>query len=493
MCGFIGVVNQERKAAYDLYYGLLALQHRGKECAGMTVTSPSGEFQFQGGMGELPQAFWLPQVKDNHGPAGALVPRSIGSIEGSVGIGHVRYGTAGEADSANIQPISGVFRGRTFSIAHNGNLVNVSELSRQTNRPTGCSDTRVIAELIANSPAAEFEDALVETANKLRGAFSLVALYGEKLYALRDPFGFHPLQIGWRQGDWFVVSESCALDMVGATLVRDLWPGELFIVERKGEKRWRQWTDRITFKFDIFEFIYFLRPDSIVHGVEAGDARCRMGQSLAWEHPLDGDVVIPVPDSGNEAARGYWQGMREQGHTNLDFHPWAPFRPHVVSRTFIEPVQEKRREYLGLKFNPRPTQLSGKRVILVDDSRVRGNTTGVVAGLLRKAGVREIAMVVSSPPYLYPDFYGIDTYRILAELEARNLKGDIQAMAKKHGLNYLGYLSLEKTISAVLNAQPGSPGLAQGLPPDVRLSRNSFYTGPFTGVYPAGTGDFTVT
>lgn len=476
MCGIVGVANRQAPAAPDLYLGLLSMQHRGKESAGLAVSTAEGGVRIEGGEGELPQAFL--RAGGRRRQTGSILPRAVDDLPGGFGVGHVRYGTTGAGCLHNMQPIEGRFRGRPFCLVHNGNLVNTDTLRAQAGSPDGCSDSRVIADLVAASPMARFEEAVLSVLEGLQGAFNLIFLHGERLIAVRDPFGFHPLQVGRRGDDWMIASESCAFDMLGATLERDVRPGELVVVDGTGCGS-LEWTSRADLRIDLFEYVYFLRPDSRVQGVEAGQARYAMGRALAREHPVDADIVVPVSDSGNHAALGYYEG-RQGRNGNLSFRPWALFRPHTVSRTFIEPVQARREQYLRAKFNPRPSELEGRRVVVVDDSIVRANTLHRVVRLLREAGAREVAVVISSPMYAYPDFYGIDTYRIRGELIARRLSGSVPAIARELGdVDYLGYLSLDATIRAVLST--GGPGSD--------LSEGSFYTGPFTGEYPAGTGD----
>ncbi len=495
MCGIVGCITQEAQASYLLYPELMALQHRGKEGAGLATLISPKTYCYERGRGEMPLAFLIPSDKDlrakligdlqkddkerNGSFAGEFPPRTIGAMSGHLGIGHTRYGTTGAITNINLQPIKGHFGEYIFFLAHNGNLVNTLSLRQQCNCPADCSDTNVIALLLANAKQKNFTSALRETVEQLDGAFSLVLIFDNQLYAIRDRFGFHPLQLGQRDGNWFVASESCAFDAVGAKLVRDINPGEIVVINENGPRDSAIWSEA-KLKIDIFEYIYFLRPDSVVHGVEAGTTRRHMGYHLAYEHPLDVDVILPIPDSGNEAAWGYWQGLAEQGQKVI-FDPWALFRPHTVSRTFIEPIAEWRERMINMKLNPRHQHLKGKRVVIVDDSIVRAKTLSVVTNILRQAGVKEINMVVSSPPYRYPDFYGIDTYRLKGELIASKYSGSDKEVAAqiadKYNIKYLGYLSLDKTIQAVVDSGE-------------QLKSDNFYLGPFTGEYPAGKGDF---
>lgn len=466
MCGIVGILNKRREAASDLYTALLQLQHRGKESAAIAV-SRQGTMVREGGMGEVPQAFFGKQLDE---------------LRGRVGIGHVRYGTAGSSAPQNLQPAKGTFRGQDFYLAHNGNLANTDELKIMVRADPQASDTLAIAELIGASAASSFEEALRETLLKLRGAFSLLILFQESIYVVKDPFGFHPLQIGRRKDDFIVASESCVFDHLGAEFVADVEPGEMLVIDSRGCSS-RTWTLETQFAFDIFEFIYFLRPDSIVHGVEAGLARYHMGKFLAQEHPVQADIVVPIADSGNEAALGYYEGLDKENRAQ--FRPWALFRPHTVSRTFIEPVQETRERSVSLKFNARPSLISGKHVVLVDDSLIRATTLPKAVQLIREAGAKKVSAVISSPMYQYQDFYGIDTCRVRSELIAWNEKGNVEAIRERCGLDYLGYLSLDSTVEAVLKAAEKTypKTAAKG-----ELSKHNFYTGPFTGTYPAGKG-----
>lgn len=492
MCGIVGFISKEKQASTYTYVGLLQLQHRGKEGA-MIATMVSHQSGFhEGGRGELDLAFIIPHSQDLRTKLiadlqkdvsdgtfqGEFPPPSIQSLAGTIALGHTRYGTAGIVSPANLQPIRGEFQNHIFYLAHNGNLVNSQEFSTYTKSSDGCSDTKVIADLLTNSQASTFQDAILEVLPKLKGAFSLVLMYDNQLFAIRDKFGYHPLQIGRHGDDWIVASESCVFTALNALLWRDVKPGEMVTITKNGPiDPTIQWAEP-NLKIDIFEYIYFLRPDSIVHGVEAGAARRLMGKYLAQEHPLDVDLILPVPDSGNEGAWGYAIELGQM--RKLD--PWALFRPHTVSRTFIEPIAEERSRFIRLKFNPRQ-QVKGKHVLLLDDSIVRGTTVYNLVDLLHRAGVAKISMVITSPPYRHPDFYGIDTYRVKDEIIARQFEGGDKVVAakiaEKYGLNYLGYLSLEKTIQAILEANQESG-----------LSKDSFYTGVFTGIYPSGVGDF---
>lgn len=466
MCGIVGLMNKERNAASDLYVALLQMQHRGKESAGMAVNT-NGYLVIEKDLGEVPQVF---------------AENVLSAIGGQFGIGQVRYSTAGsknKKDYANIPPVKGNFKGFDFYVVHNGNIVNLLELRAITHTSPIFSDTHIIADLISLSKAGTFEEAIKETALKLQGSYNLIFIFNEMIYALRDPHGFHPLVLGSREEDFIIVSESCAIDHLKGHLLRDVEPGELLILGNSGINSY-ELVPKKNLKIDIFEFIYFLRPDSIFHKIEAGLVRQYLGRELAKEHFIDdADIVVSIPDSGNEATLGYYEEMLSRGAL-LKIRQNALFRPHSVSRTFIEPVQELREYYLSLKFNPRPAELRGKKVILIDDSIVRGNTVKRVVELVKKAGALKIYFLVSSPMYLYPDFYGIDTYRVKNELVAKNENGDIKKLKEKFGVDYLGYLSKEGMYKAMNEAIENCHSL---------LNIDNFYDGPFSGVYPDGTGD----
>lgn len=471
MCGIVGIINQAQPASPDIYLGLMAMQHRGKEGAGI-ATYNANELYIERGSGELPQAFW-PYQSHSH-------PLLDLTLPGTIGIGHVRYSTAGTEDKCNLQPIENNFQGHKFAVAHNGNLVNTRLLAEKTKSQPGSSDTKIIADLISKSKASSFEEAIIETAQQLEGSFNLIFLFNNKIIAIKDRFGFHPLQIGQCGSNYILASESCVFDLLNAKLDRDVLPGEMIIADKNGILIY-QWNSYNCLKFDIFEYIYFLRPDSIVHGVEAGQSRYWMGYAAAESCDFEADIVVPVSDSGNEAALGFFESAQKR-HPPLKIRPYALFRPHIVSRTFIEPVNERRVKALDLKFNSRPIQIAGKRVIAVDDSQVRGHTAKKVSRLLREAGARKVYFISASPMYCYPDFYGIDTYRAKNELIARRLNNNLELIRRENQADGLFYNQLSSVISAIMKAA-GKTEI---------LSPSTFYTGPFTGEYPAGTGDFTI-
>ncbi|MBI4118527.1 MAG: amidophosphoribosyltransferase [Parcubacteria group bacterium] len=469
MCGIIGVANEKETAAPDIYTGLLEMQPRGKGGAGM-VTALRGDHYDLRDMGEVKEA---------------LGKEALKHMPGKIGVGHTRYPNAGTNSPWNLQPVRDSFRGQEFDASHNGNSVNMGSLRRKYGilHDENASDTRTIAAIIAQSKRTDFVSALVDTVRELQGSFSLIVLFNNTLYALRDRFGFHPLQIGMRGNDIFIASESCAFTQpqIGATLLRDIGPGELVTVKdgRITSESWLPSGVAATLRFDIFEFIYFMSPHSVVEGVEVGSAREEMGKRLARLHPVPTDIVVPVPDSGNQAAQGYYEELKLT-QAQVRFTPWAFFRPHTVGRTFIDPIAELRAELVKSKLRPRPAVLSRKNATVLDDSEVRGNTMKRAVIMARESGAKRVDGRIASDLYRFPDYYGMDTYRYGEELIARKHDGDVEAIARECGLDTLGYLPNDLVIEAILAVRgPNSP-----------LTKDSFYDGPFTGNYPDGIGDF---
>ena len=394
------------------------------------------------------------------------------AICGNAGIGHDRYSTTGKIIRENVQPIEGNFRGDPFAVAQNGNLVNTMELKREAEgrgadfgdserlsqaAELEISDTRVVAKLIETSPCHDFFDALHEVLPKLSGAFSLAVLYKDKVIGVKDPFGIRPLCLG-ESSDYYVLSsESCAMDHIGIELTREINPAEFIVLDSAGCDS-SNWTTSPGKKTCLFEYIYFARPDSIIEGVPIYSARKKMGGYLAQEHflrVLQDEVIIPVLDSGLMAALGM------QDFTNIPMVYEALFRAHFTfGRSFIT-APDLRKLGVSLKFNPVLFDIQDKRVILVDDSIVRGTTMPQVINLLRTPkrimgqivrGVKTVDVLVTAPPYRFPCYYGIDTWRISGELIAANCHGDIQQIRDQIGADYLGYLSLENTIRSAVES-----------------------------------------
>ena len=486
-CGIVGISNTfiPRQASFDAYVGGKAVQHRGQESAGIAVDSG----YVHRGMGEVPQVF---------------TEAILEALLGNVAIVETRYSNTGESNIANAPPVEGFYKGHRYYFTHNGNIINARSHRRtcesagihfeeETGPKTGPSDTRIVAALLSLSDAPTFLDAILEILPLLQGSFCFIFLYRGTLIAVRDRFGFHPLQLGRRKEGYVVASESCVFGSLGAELIRDIQPGEVVVIPPGEEAHSFFWTQDTRLMIDIFEFIYFLRPDSIVHGVKAQFAREWMGRYLADEHPRDTGLIIPIPDSGNAAFWGYAMGMTELG-AKPSFHPWALFRPHTAMRTFIEPIVRIRDEYLGQKFSPLPELLSARDIVDIDDSRIRAHTDRKVSGLLRNAGARAVHALKAAPVYMHPDFLGIDTYELKDEIDARVHGGDLEAMARASGIDSLAYLSLDATKRAVLQAacQIVSPRTDLIPSSHFNLTMDSFYDAPFTGNYPEGTGDYEI-
>jgi amidophosphoribosyltransferase len=419
MCGVFGIHSPERDVARLTYFALFALQHRGQESAGIAV-SDKGRLTVLRDMGLVTQVFSEQKLR---------------GLRGQVAIGHCRYSTTGSTHWANAQPIVQHGAARTVALGHNGNLTNTGELRAELladgARLNSTSDTEVIAALIARDPRP-LEEAVAATMTKIEGAFSAVLVSEGKLVGFRDPDGIRPLALGRLEDDWIVASESCAFDLIGAELVAELAPGELVIVDEDG-CRTRQAVERKAGgALCIFEFIYFARPDSRLRGVELHGSRVRMGERLALEAPVEADLVMPIPDSGTPAAIGF---ARASGI------PFAEglIKNRYVGRTFIQPDQALRDQGVRAKFNPL-AEVAGKRVVVVDDSIVRGSTTRKIVAVLFEAGAREVHVRVSSPPIVSPCFYGIDMADEDQLVAAGRSVEDIRELL---GATSLAYLSLE--------------------------------------------------
>jgi amidophosphoribosyltransferase len=419
MCGVFGIRSPERDVARLAHFGLHALQHRGQESAGIAV-SDGGRLTVLRDMGLVAQVFTEAKLRGLHG---------------ELAIGHTRYSTTGGVQWTNAQPLVHHGRAHTIALGHNGNLVNTAALRAELKTrgvPLGSSsDSETIAALIATDPAP-LEDAVAQTMARLEGAYSVVALSEHRLIAFRDPHGFRPLCLGRLGGDWIVASETCALDLVGAELEREVRPGELVIVDGDGLHSRQAVEPAGEPAFCIFEFFYLARPDSRLSGVEVHGARVRMGERLAEEAPVEADVVLPIPDSGTPAAIGF---SRSSG---IPFSEGL-IKNRYVGRTFIQPDQDLRRQGIKLKYNPL-AEVAGKRVVAVDDSIVRGNTTRQLVAMLFEAGAEEVHVRISSPPVLGPCFYGID----LADRNELIAAGRTVEEVRRHiGATSLAYLSLE--------------------------------------------------
>jgi amidophosphoribosyltransferase len=429
-CGLFGIFGHP-EAAHLTYLGLYALQHRGQESAGI-VASDGESLRIEKGMGLVNDVFTDDRLR---------------SLVGDRAMGHVRYSTAGDTVAANAQPILIECHRGAIALGHNGNLVNAAILRRELEAAgsifQSTSDTEVILHLYARSHRERLEDAIAASLSKVMGAFSLLFLTRDALVAARDPWGFRPLVIGRLGNATILCSETCALDLIDAEYVRDVEPGELVVVDRRGLRSFHPFPPE-PHRQCVFEHVYFARPDSRVFGRNVLASRLLLGRQLAREQPADADIVVPIPDSGMGAALGY---AEESG---LPFQ-WGLIRNHYVGRTFIEPQQSIRSFGVKIKLNPVAEVLEGKRVVLIDDSIVRGTTSRKIVGMVREAGAREVHMRISSPPTTGPCYYGIDT-PLKSELIAS--EHSIEEIRRHIGADTLGYLSHQGLLLAVDDA-PG--------------------------------------
>jgi amidophosphoribosyltransferase len=424
-CGVCGVFNHSDSSKLA-YFGLYALQHRGQESAGM-VTSNGERVIIHKNMGLVSEVF---------------SEETLTELDGHISIGHVRYSTTGASNIINTQPLMITHKGTTMAVAHNGNLVNSIALRNRLEEEGSIfqttMDSEVVLHLMARASNGSFEESLASAFTEMKGAFSMLMMTRDTMVAIRDPNGFRPLCLGkLNNGGYIVASETCALDLVEAQYVRDVAPGELLICRGEELKSIYPWEKQRT-SFCIFESVYFARPDSDIFGINVYETRKRMGQILAQECPVDGDFVMPFPDSGNYAAIGYSQ---ESG-IPLEF---GVIRNHYVGRTFIQPTQSMRDFNVRVKLNPVRSFLEGKRVIIIEDSIIRGTTGKSRVKSLRNAGAVEVHMMVSCPPTRYPCYYGID-FPSSDELIA--YRYDVDEVAAYLGLDSLYYLSLEGMVRA---------------------------------------------
>ena len=424
-CGVFGIYSFDGdNLAKPTYYGLYSLQHRGQESAGI-YTSNGKEFKGKVGMGLVNVIFNEENLKP---------------LEGNIALGHVRYSTTGSSVLANAQPFVVESKFGPIALAHNGNLINTKELRAELPdyKFKGTTDSEVIAALIANSSASDFEEALLETLKKCRGAYSLGVMTLDKLIAVRDPHGIRPLSVGKMENCYVISSETCGLDVVGAEFVRDVAAGEIVIID-KGGMRSRTWSRGEKESLCVFEFIYFARPDSLMQGRSFHDVRVHLGKYLAMEHPANAEMVIAVPDSGTPAAIGF------AAEAGIPFSEGL-IKNRYIGRTFIQPTQAMRE--IGVKMKPNPIRdaVRGRKIVMIDDSIVRGTTSRQIVRILRECGAREVHVRISSPPILYSCFYGIDTSS-RAELIAANLS--VEGIRKYIEADSLGYLSLKSLAKAV--------------------------------------------
>jgi amidophosphoribosyltransferase len=441
-CGVFGVYAPGEDVARLTFFALFALQHRGQESAGI-ATADGKRLQVDARMGLVSQAF---------------DESSLSKLTGDIAIGHNRYSTRGSSRKANAQPLLVGEGENTIAIAHNGNIVNAEHLQKELADQgyifQTSTDTEVIAYLVLSSPEKRWKDRIRYAMRRLQGAYSLVLLTKDTLYGVRDPFGVRPLCLGKLNGGWVLASESCALDHIGANFIREIEAGEIVSISADGIKSDQEEIERKA--ICIFEYIYFARPDSVINGRLLYPARQTMGEILAQEHPVEADLVMGVPDSATAAGIGYsrWSGI-----------PLCEglLKNRYVGRTFIEPDQRIRDLGVKLKFNPLPQMLDGKRLVVVDDSIVRGTTTPKVVELLRRAGAKEVHMRICAPPLRYPCFFGVDMATRWELIAAQKTVPEVRDFI---GADSLGYLSIEGLVKAV------------GLPED------NFCLACFTGDYP---------
>lgn len=430
-CAVFGIYGH-KEAANLAYLGLYALQHRGQEASGI-VSNDGEHFHIEKGQGHVADVF---------------SQQALARLPGTMAIGHNRYSTAGGAGLKNVQPLNVNFAFGNLAVAHNGNLINAtmlrSELEAYGAIFQSTSDTEVIIHLIAHSRADTLLERVIDSLTQVRGAFSVVLMTDQGIIAARDPYGFRPLCLGRFRDAWIVASESCAFDLLDAEYVREIEPGELVVLDHQGVTSYKPFVPTKP-AMCVFEYVYFSRPDSRIFGGRAVySIRKAFGVQLAQESMVEADIVIPVPDSGVPAALGYSEGSGIRFETGL-------IRNHYVGRTFIEPEQSIRHFGVKVKLNAVPEVLEGKRVVVVDDSLVRGTTSRKIVKMLRHAGAKEVHMRISSPPIVSPCFYGIDTPTKKELIASSHTTEEIRKYITADSLAYL-------SLDGMLRAAPGIPG-----------------------------------
>lgn len=455
-CGVFAAYSAEQRVSHLIYFGLFALQHRGQESAGIATSDGETVTVFKD-MGLVAQVFDEP---------------ALAGLDGHLGIGHARYSTTGSTSWANAQPAHRQVGNTSVALGHNGNLTNTAKLAEALGVSGATTDSDLMAESIARAIDDERSDgrglemALLEVAPTWEGAFSLVIMDQGRIVGLRDPQGFRPLCLGaLPDGGWVLASESSALDLVGAGFVREVGAGEMVVIDANGLRSYYPF-DRVDPGLCVFEFVYFARPDSHMYGRSIHAARHEMGRILSQEHPVHADVVVPVPESGIPAAQGFSAASAIPYTDGL-------VKNRYVGRTFIEPTQGLRDQGIRLKLNPIPENLAGKRVVLVDDSIVRGSTTKQLVAMVRDAGATEVHLRVSSPPYRWPCFYGMDTSDRSTLIAASK---DVEEIRAHLDADSLGYLSLEGLMAATGVADAGfcSACLSGEYPTDLPATTDKF-------------------
>ncbi|MGN0131645.1 MAG: amidophosphoribosyltransferase [Lachnospiraceae bacterium] len=450
-CGVFGMYDFDgNDVATSIYYGLFALQHRGQESCGIAVSEtngPKGKVSSYKDMGLLNEAF---------------TPDTLASLKGDIGVGHVRYSTAGSSTRENAQPLVLNYVKGTLGLAHNGNLINAPELRRELEYTGAIFQTTIDSEVIAYHIARErlnsktVEEAVGRAMKKIKGAYSLIVMSPRKLIGARDPFGFRPLCIGKRDNCYILASETCALDTIGAEFVRDVEPGEIVTIspEKGIESDKSLCIPQKEHARCVFEYIYFARPDSYLDGVSVYHSRIMAGKFLAIDSPVDADIVTGVPESGNCAAMGY---AMQSGIP----YATAFVKNTYVGRTFIKPKQKNRESSVQVKLNPIREVVEGKRVVMIDDSIVRGTTSDRIVKMLRDAGAKEVHVRISSPPFLWPCYFGTD---VPARDQLIAYNRTVEEIRDVIGADSLGYLGIER-LSEMVNGK-------------------EICTGCFTGKYP---------
>ena len=432
-CGVFGIFSHTEDVALNTYWGLYALQHRGQESTGIVVTDGK-KMKIKKGMGLVPDVF----------------KEGVSDMDGFAAIGHVRYSTTGASMAYNIQPLKVFFDGGNLALSHNGNLTNAAQLRQNLAKEgavfTTTVDTEVLLSLIALSARPTIEERVAESVKQIRGAFAILLMTDNKIIAVRDSYGFRPLVLGKMENGWCVASESCAFDLVGAEMVRDVKPGEMVIIDSdNAEPRSMMWCEKLPEKTAhcIFEYVYFARNDSVIDNQPVYDARIQMGRELAKEtkdiHP---DIVISAPDSGTPAAIGY---ALESGIPFME----GLNKNRYVGRTFIQPTQKQRANAVRLKLNPIRSVVAGTSVVLVDDSIVRGTTSGKVVKLLKEAGAREVHVCISSPPVVDSCYYGIDTSERKQLIAARCTEEEICRFIGADSLHYISMDGMKRAVSHI--------------------------------------------
>ena len=432
-CGVFGIFSHSEDVALNTYWGLYALQHRGQESTGIVVTDGK-KMKIKKGMGLVPDVF----------------KEGVSDMDGFAAIGHVRYSTTGASMAYNIQPLKVFFDGGNLALSHNGNLTNAAQLRQNLAKEgavfTTTVDTEVLLSLIALSARPTIEERIAESVKQIRGAFAILLMTDNKIIAVRDSYGFRPLVLGKMENGWCVASESCAFDLVGAEMVRDVKPGEMVIIDSdNSEPRSMMWCEKLPEKTAhcIFEYVYFARNDSVIDNQPVYDARIQMGRELAKEtkdiHP---DIVISAPDSGTPAAIGY---ALESGIPFME----GLNKNRYVGRTFIQPTQKQRANAVRLKLNPIRSVVAGKSVVMVDDSIVRGTTSGKVVKLLKEAGAREVHVCISSPPVVDSCYYGIDTSERKQLIAARCTEEEICRFIGADSLHYISMDGMKRAVSHI--------------------------------------------